>query len=92
MVVKTSYVSRVQSFYNRAGYDNFDTYTLRNLHAGEGVKLNIELRGKSLIKTIRFSTSLPRQRKLGQNTLAFNLLRVYNRKNLNHEYPLKLIY
>ena len=91
-MVKTSYVGRVQSFYNRADHDNLDAYTLRNLHAGEEVKSNTELRGKSLIKTIRFSTSLPRQRELGQNTLAFSLLGVYSRKNLNHEYPLKLVY
>ena len=82
----------MQSFYNRVNHDNLDAYTLRNLHAGEEIKLNTELRGKSFIKTIRFSTSLPRQRKLGQNTLAFGLLKIYSKKNLNHEYSLKFIY
>ncbi len=49
-----------------------------------------KLRGKSLMKIIRFNILSLWWQELRQNTLVFNLLRVISRKNLNHEHSLNL--
>jgi len=91
LLSKALCVGRMQSFHDLADIDNLNAHATSNLYADEEVKENAELRGKSPMKTIRFSTSplRMRRRKLG-HTLAFGPLGVISRKNSDHGHPLDL--
>ena len=77
-------VDRVQSFRDRADFNNLNVHVTSNLHA------DAELRGKSLMKIIQFSILSSWWQELRQNILVFDLLRMISRKNSNHEHSLNL--